>query len=216
MFPGIEGGQWSLTEVRRAFRDAGVQSAIYTHDWQRPPLLGTLSNLSDYKGNRKAAQSVAEEIVKYKDRYPQAPVDLVGYSGGGGMAIMTAEALPKSLRLRNIILVHAAISPDYPLDPALQHVDGQLTNYYSPADWLLLGVGTRLFGTMDRKHCQSAGKVGFDLTAAIQDPNLSSKFEQCSWTMDEFKKGEHFGGHGSIIFYDWNKNKVAPYLQPVQ
>ncbi len=212
MFPGIEGGQWSLTEVRRAFRDAGVESAIYTHDWKRPPLLGVLSNLSDYKGNRQAAQSVAEEIIKYRKKYPQAPVDFVGYSGGGGMALMVAEALPESLRLRNIVLVHAAISFDYPLDQTLQHVDGKLINYYSPADWLLLGVGTSLFGTMDRKHCPSAGKMGFDTAAAIQDPNLLSKFEQISWSLAEFKKGEHFGGHGSIIFYHWNKNKVAPYL----
>ena len=35
MFPGVEGGPWSLVGAHDAFRDAGVSAASRTHDGQR-------------------------------------------------------------------------------------------------------------------------------------------------------------------------------------
>ena len=207
MFPGIEGGEWVMAEARRGYRDGKVESAIVTYNWNRPPVLGALVNLMDEKGNRKAAKKTAQEITQYQNAHPDAPIDLVGYSGGGGMAIMVAEALDPSIQVRNIVLVQAAISPDYNLTQTLQRVNGRLVNFYSPNDWFVLGLGTRLFGTMDREFTESAGKVGFDLDKAVVDLELRKKVIQHSWTLKILKESHHLGNHFSLAFYKWNRDR---------
>jgi len=213
MFPGIEGGDWVMAEARRGYRDGKVESAILSFNWNRPPVLGAWMNLMDEKGNRKAAIKTAQEITQYHNTHPDAPIDLVGYSGGGGMAIMVAEALDPNVMIRNIVLVQAAISPDYNLTQTLRHVNGQLVNFYSPIDWVILGLGTRLFGTMDREFTDSAGKVGFDLDKAIVDLELRKKVVEHSWTLNTLKESNHLGNHFSIGFYKWNRDQIAPYLR---
>ena len=209
MLPGVEGGLWSMCWARAAFRDAGVAAEIRIFDWQRP--FGTLKNLTDYEGNRRRAIQIAGSIVDYQREHPKRAVDLVGYSGGGGLAIMVAEALPKEAHLRNVVLAHPALSPDYDLTAALTRIDGKLVNFYSPHDWLILGLGTRVFGTMDRREVASAGKVRFDLARAVRDPALRAKVEQRGWELRMIGDG-HFAGHFSILSYWWNRRHVAPYL----
>ena len=209
MLPGVEGGPWSMYWARAAFRDAGVESEIRIFEWQRP--FGALQNLTDYEGNRRKAAEVAEEIAGYRQGHPDGPIDLVGYSGGGGLAIMVAEALPESVHLRNVVLAQPALSPDYDLTAALSRIDGKLVNFYSPYDWLILGVGTRLFGTMDRREVASAGKERFDLARAVRDPALRDQVEQRRWELRMVGDG-HFAGHFGILSYWWNRRYVAPYL----
>ena len=209
VFPGVEGGRWQVARACHAWRSAGVQSAIEIHDWDRPFAL--LLNLIQHERNRRDAQVVAGRIAEYRAHYPDTPIDLVGYSGGGGMAIMVAEALPAQVRLRQIILAQPALSPGYDLSKALAHVDGKLVHFYNPHDWLILGAGTRLFGTMDRKQVFSSGKVGFDLERAVPDVSLRTKVEQISWTREMLYQG-HLGGHTGMFGYRWNRKHIAPYL----
>lgn len=209
-FPGIEGGPWMLEWARRAARDAGCDAEFRTLDWQRLDVLG---NLVELERNRARAAHVAQELVAFRAATPDAPIDLVGYSGGGGLAVMIAEALPESLRIRNLVLVHAAISPTHDLTTALRRVDGALVNFYSRGDWVILGLGTRAFGAMDRTHTDSAGHVGFDLPRAVPDAALRARVQQVSWTPAMIRSG-HWGGHATIITYGFNKTYVAPYLLP--
>lgn len=209
MLPGIEGGPWSMHWAHAAFRDAGVESEIRIFDWKRP--LATLDNLTDHEGNRRKAAQLAKRIAAYRWQHPGGAIDLVGYSGGGGLAIMVAEALPEDVRLRNVVLAQPALSPDYDLTAALSRIDGKLVNFYSPHDWLILGLGTRMFGTMDRREVASAGKETFDLRRAIRDPTLRAKVEQHCWELRMIGDG-HFGGHFGILSYWWNRRYVAPYL----
>ncbi len=209
MFPGIEGGYWSLSEARRGFRKAGLKSAILTHQWNHP--LSPFQNLMDYHGNLKAAREVAQKITQYRREYPDTPIDLVGYSGGGGVAILAAQALPPEVQLRNIVLVHAAISCDYDLTEALNHVEGKLVNVYSDLDWFMLGVGTSVFGTIDRKNAPAAGMKGFKLEKAVNKTSHMAKVEQLPWKLKQLPNGR-WGGHFGIHFYHFNKNFIAPYL----
>ncbi len=50
VFPGVGGGAHSVADAVRAFRDAGVESAIEIHDWHRP--FGLISNLVSHERNR--------------------------------------------------------------------------------------------------------------------------------------------------------------------
>ena len=135
----------------------------------------------------------------------------MGYSGGGGLAVMVAEELPEGVRLRNVVLAQPALSPDYDLTRALQRIDGKLVHFHSPHDWLILGLGTRVFGTMDRTKTSASGKNGLDLARVVQDPRLRAKIEQVRWNAGMLGTG-HWGGHTGILSYGWNKCCVAPYL----
>ena len=209
MFPGIEGGYWSLGEARRGFRNGGLKSAILTHEWNHP--ISPFQNLMDYQGNLQAARKVARKIGQYRREYPDTPIDLVGYSGGGGVAILVAQALSPEVQLRNIVLVHAAISCDYDLTEALNHVEGKLVNVYSDLDWFMLGVGTSVFGTIDRKNAPAAGMKGFKLENAVNKNGHLAKVEQLGWELKHLPDGR-WGGHFGIHFYHFNKNFIAPYL----
>ncbi len=209
LFPGVEGGARLLYRACNAYRDHGVDAELRIFDWQR--VGGTLANLTDYDGNRARAVKTAREIAEYQRLHPERTIDLVGYSGGGGMAIFVAEELPTDVRVRNIVLAHPALSPDYNLTRALRHVDGTLVNFHSPADWLILGAGTTVWGTMDRKHVASAGKVGFDTKLAVPDRTLRERLCQRRWNK-AMLEAAHLGNHISIMNYEWNKRFVAPYL----
>lgn len=211
MLPGIEGGEWSMSFARNAFRDAGVVSDIRMFDWKRP--LRPLSNLLDYEGNLERAREVAADIATYHAENPDGTIDIVGYSGGGGLAVMVAEALPAGFPLRNVILVQAAVSEDYDLTKALRRIDGHLINLHCDSDWFVLGVGTNVFGTMDRRNATSAGKSGFIIERAVPDPAQRRKLLQRPWDWEMLRVG-HIGDHFSIITYGWNKRYVAPYLLP--
>ncbi len=210
VFPGIEGDVVWLRDAYRAFRDAGVSRAIYIFDWERAT--GGLSNLVDYPGNRARAAATAERIAAYMRQHPQAVVDFVAYSGGAGIAVFTAEALPDDVRIRNIVIAQGALSPSYDLGPALARMSGRMINHYCESDWWVLGAGTTVWGTMDRKHTSAAGRVGFDPNAALPDWATSDRLVQQRWELDDLMDTGHVGGHIGMLGYAWNKAHVAPHL----
>ena len=210
VFPGIHGGPWYLGPAYRAYRDAGVDCAIRIDEWESP-LCDGLGHLQNLKVNRSHAAKVASRLVAYRAEYPGAPICLVGYSAGGGIALLVTEAVPANLRLQNVVLVQSAVSPTYDLAAALRRIDGQLVNLYSPLDWFVLGLGTRSFGTVDRAHVASCGKDGFDLTQAVPDEALRARVVQRRWKPEMIWTG-HDGGHGGILLHAWNKKYVAPWL----
>ncbi len=211
MIPGIEGRASMLTPARRGLEDAGIRSAIEVYDWQRDELFGAFANLVDREQNLLHAAEIASAITTYARAHAGRSIDVVGYSGGGGLAVMIAEALPEDVRLRHLILVQAAISPNYDLSTALARVDGKLINFHSALDWAILGLGTRALGTIDRANVESAGKVGFDLAVAVPDEALRHCVEQPEWTLAMLTSG-HYGGHLGMLTYGWNRKHLAPYL----
>ncbi len=208
IFPGIEGGEWSVHAAYRALRDSGVNAEIRVYNWWR---LNPLANLTDHELNRQRAGEIADEIATFRVANPAAPIDLLGYSGGGGLALFALEALSERVRVRNVVLAQAAVSPDYDLTAALTHIDGRLVNYYSPLDAVILGLGTSVFGTMDRQNVPAAGAVGFNVERAVPDESLRNRLVQEAWQLDSLLAG-HPGTHAGKGEYGWNKRFVAPYL----
>lgn len=209
LFPGIDGLEWEVQRAHDALRDAGVASEIRVFDWQSP--FDPLENLTDEARNRQLAAGVAEELHAFQREYPAAPIDLVGYSGGGGIALFAVEALSDAVRVRRIVLVQSAVSPRYDLSRALTRVSDALVNFYSSRDWLILGVGTSVFGTIDRSFTASAGSVGFVVEAAVPRAAQRTLLRQVEWT-EAMRRTGHWGGHLSIGAYDWNRSFVAPLV----
>ncbi len=163
ILPGIEGYSGLNEDIRRGLLSAGMNYAMPIHSWGRPiPGAGMLLNQVDFIGNRLAGVRVANMVTEYQDSHPGRPVYIVGHSGGGGVAVFAAEAMPKDRQVDGLILLSASISSAYNLTKALEHCGQGIVNFYNRSDTTLLGVGTSVIGNVDGTHGPSAGLIGFD------------------------------------------------------
>jgi len=208
MLPGVEGGAWQLAEARAGLAEAGVHDEIDTIEWGVRPF-GSLVNLMDIEANRQRARDIAERITARLRGEPDRPIQLVGYSGGGGLAILVAEALPIDVKLDRLILIAAAVAPTHDLGPALAHCRRGIVNFHSEEDWFILGVGTRTFGTIDRAKSDSAGRIGF--RTAEGQPLARPGLTQVAWR-DDWRKLGHFGGHIGWLARGWSRTVLGPTL----
>ena len=212
ILPGIEGrSSWNY-ELARGLEDGGVRFGIEVYDWGTVVPGGMLINLTDYERNRRVATELRDRIVSYRRAHPRRPVHLIGHSGGGGIAVLTAEMLPVEEPVSSVILLAAAISPTHDLRNALDRSQYGVFNYYSPLD-VLLRAGTTVAGTIDREHAQSAGAVGFTRPAKLTGDDArvyDRKLHQVQWS-PEMRHAMHFGGH-----MDWTHRPfVKQYLAPL-
>jgi len=208
VLPGIEGRSAFNQAVCRGLDEGGVDWAIELHDWTSP--LGPLYNIEAYDRNRRAASRIGWRIARYRWDHPGKPVVIVGQSGGGAMAVWTAEQLLPGQRVDGIILLAAALSPHYILDFALENSTRGIVNFHSSMDWIFLGVGTTVTGTMDGRHTVSAGQVGFSAPGSKLSLAAYRKLFQVSWRPEMIASGNpgmHLTSGGSEF--------VAKYVAPL-
>ena len=108
-------------------------------------------------------------------------------------------------------LVGAAIAPDYDVSRGLAVCRNGIVNIYSRGDWWMLGVGTKTFGTIDRKRTASAGYVGLQGAngALLTCPGV----QQVAWQPSWFWLGHH-GGHSGWLAGTWAREVLAPLIDP--
>ena len=212
VLPGIEGRSTWNYNLARGLADGGVKAAIEIFDWGTDIPGGLFINLTDLERNQQMAEVLRDRVVSYKRAHPGRPVHVIGHSGGGGIAVMAAEKLPDDVRLSSVILLAAALSPDYDLRSALRHTQNGIFNYYSAYDRFFLDAGTRVAGTIDRSHTSAAGSVGFRRPAKTEggDRILYDNLHQIAWDskMGWYGNlGDHFG---------WTSPRfVRRYLAPL-
>jgi len=205
VLPGIEGEGRLSYAIRGGVLDGGVQAAVPIYRWGRPiPLAGPLLNQTDVIGNRLAGRRIAQMIADYQDSHPDRPVYVVGHSGGGGVAVFTAENLPDGCKIDGLVLLSASISKRYDLGKALANCRRGIINYYSSRDVGLLGVGTTLMGNVDGRRGPSAGLSGFDKPL----PGL----RQVAWTSRMSAHGNN-GTHTDSASRAFVRHYVAPWLR---
>ena len=212
ILPGIEGESELNQNVRRGLVAAGVERAIPIHSWGRPiPIAGVLINQVDFLGNRLAGIGVADVIKNYQDSHPGKPVYVIGHSGGGGVAVFTAEALPEDRKIDGLILLSASISSAYNLTKPLSRCKNGIVNFYNPDDAGLLGIGTTVMGTVDGTHGPSAGLIGFD---APRDRDKEDKKAAYRKLYQVKLTGSARDGdpHTSTTHVDFVATNVAPWV----
>ncbi len=169
VLPGIESESVFTYGMCDGLQAGGVEGAIRVFNWGLPFPGGYLANLTRIDRNRRRAKDIADEIVKYQDAYPGRPVHLVAQSGGAGIAVFAAEALPEGRTVDGVVLLGGALSPGYNLARALAKCRKGILNSHSCKDSVILNFGTRLFGTTDRQFTRAAGCVGFTEPAGLTD-----------------------------------------------
>ncbi|MBL7220297.1 MAG: hypothetical protein ISS69_09305 [Phycisphaerae bacterium] len=162
ILPGIEGESGANQNVRDGLASAGIDHSLQIWHWGRPvPGVGMILNQIDFLGNYIAGAQVAERIVKYQNKHPNRPVHIIGHSGGGGIAVFAADAMPEGREITGVILLSASISSEYDITRALKHCSSGIVNFYNRNDGALLGLGTTVLGNVGGAHGPSAGLLGF-------------------------------------------------------
>ena len=212
VFTGIEGRSPFNGEIVRGLAEGGVDGGIELVDWTWHVPGAYLVSLRTESRNRAKAEDLAGRITLYKVKHPGRPVVLVGQSGGAAMAVWAAEYLAPTMQVDGIILLAAALSPDYPLEAALARSDRGIVSFCSQRDFLFLGAGTQVFATMDGKHVQSAGKVGFTVPADSPQASLYRRLFQVQWD-EQMEKAGHSGWHMTSGAGGFVRQYVAPLVR---
>jgi pimeloyl-ACP methyl ester carboxylesterase len=166
LLTGIEGAHVGHAGFVAGLKSGGVPSEIEIVDWTTGTPALMLVHLRAENRNRRQAEQIAAKIVKYQDDFPGRPVNLIGHSGGGGMTLLTLDALPDGRTVDSAILLAAAISSSFDLRPVFPKVERGIWNYSSAVgDSPLLMAGTTVFGTIDGRHMPAAGALGFRVPA---------------------------------------------------
>ena len=203
ILPGIEGCSSVNDSIARGLIEAGCPAAIRIEDWRRFRPWNPL-HLVMLRHNRWQAARIAGVIGEYCRRYPRRPVHLIGHSAGAGMALFVLEALPEDCEVESAVLLAAAVSRQYSLTAATARIRGFLWNFFSPLDLPTVGLGTAVFGTMDRRHAVSAGALGFVGCSHARVRQVCFRPAM----LRQWNFGGHFGWTNALFVRD----RLAPLL----
>jgi hypothetical protein len=216
LLDGVGGFLLTPTLARKAFRQAALPFATYLFDWHRGVRGEMLADLACLRANRRAGLRLARVIRRRVRQFPGAPVHVLSYSAGAGIAVFAAEKLGRRAHLDVLVLAAPALSPAYPLGAALQHVRACYV-LASRRDYLWLGLGTSLFGTIDRRHTPAAGLRGFrSLASADHASELAARgrFIEFWWGPELCALG-HAGHHVGPASVPFVRERIVPLLRNV-
>ncbi|NNM84258.1 MAG: hypothetical protein HKL96_00645 [Phycisphaerales bacterium] len=211
ILPGIEASGPFVEWIYDGLRDGRINGAVKIFYWGIPFPEGYFPNLMHERRNRSKAAQLADMICRHRSDYPGSPIHLVAHSGGAGPAVFAIEQLPSGVHIDGLALLGGAISRDYDLRPILKRTRKGILNSYSPKDWFVLGLGTQIFGTSDRKFTESCGWAGFTPAHCNSaDSDLFAKLEQIAWTPDMINDCDYWGNHGTTS----SRELVAKFITP--
>jgi pimeloyl-ACP methyl ester carboxylesterase len=175
------------------------------------------ADLTDVANRDSQAGLIAETVRRFRAAQPEDPVFLVAKSGGAGVVVRALEQLDDET-VECVVLLAPALSPGYDLTRALRAVRRELVVFWSPLDMVVLGAGTRVFGTIDRVQSVGAGMVGFDVPRDDEresDPERTrqyTKLRQVRWRPQMVSAG-YFGGHVGPDSPRFLRKYVVPLLR---
>ncbi len=195
LLDGVGGFQFVPLLVRKVLREADTPISSTWFRWQTPIPGLMLVDLMWHSRNQRRAGMLADKLLALHRDHPAAKIHIVAYSGGTGIAVFALELLKGRVPIESLLLFAPAISPSYNLGPALRRVHRAYIMMSRKDTWLL-GAGTRLFGTMDRKRVRSAGMVGFVVPPGLSADDLKAydRIRSIEWC-DDFRRYGHSGGH---------------------
>jgi pimeloyl-ACP methyl ester carboxylesterase len=213
VLPGVMGSAPLDHGIVKGLVDADVPTAVDLYDWTASPYR-LVYNLRALSRNRSEAQKIAGRIVAYQDRYPGRPVYLVGYSGGGAVAVLALEALPPDRKITKAVLLAPTLAQDYDLQLALSRTEQGVHSFHSAIDVPVMVVLATAFGTTEGKHAFTAGAFGFQRPKGPDESQLRPDYSRLTQHAYELKMIEsgHAGGHFGWANRGWVAHWVAPML----
>ena len=205
---GIGGFDLCGMGLRHAAAKAGLTHEVRVVNWGHG--LGRWhADLTNVANHETKAAAIAAAALEFRESHPAVPVFLIGKSGGTGIIVKALERLPEG-SVEAAVLLSSALSPRYDLSRALRALRREMTVFWSPFDVFILGVGTHIFGTVDRVNGLSAGLVGFQRPkSALEEHYL--KLRQIKWSPAMAPTG-NLGGHVGPDSPEFLRKYVVPLL----
>ena len=163
-----------------------------------------MKNLHDRDGHRRAAEKLAGKLQQLSEEDPHKTTILIGHSTGA-MVILDILPLLQADLIDQAWLLNAAVSRGYDLTAALPGAR-RIVNLYSKNDWVVLNLGTKLFGTADGSHEASAGHEPFDGPGSGD-----ARLEQLPYDPAWAKTG-HLGLHTTFVFKHFSRDVLLPMI----
>jgi len=207
--PGI-GGERSIDQtLTEGLVQGGVDAEVEIYDWTSTDV--GLSALYARERHQREADVVAKMITRRFRADPRTRIYLSGHSGGTGIALWALERLPPDVKVESLLMLASAMSPTYDLSPALRHVRGKAYALHSPYD-PVLGVGTRMFGTIDGVKTDAAGRVGFTKPPKAVDPRQYEKLVSIGFD-PAWIRLSNIGDHIGPMMRPFAREVLAPLLR---
>lgn len=207
---GVGGFQFTPLLIRRAFREIGEGMGTIMFRWQCGLPGEIWTDLMWCRRNRDKGRELALQIMEFR-KGNNAAIHVVAFSGGCGLAVWGCEALGEPM-VDTLILAAPAIYPEYNLAAALRHVR-RCYALVSAKDRWILGVGTSLFGTTDRRFGSSAGRLGFRRPTGLSSADVAAydRLREVRWT-PELRSVGHRGGHTGWAKVTFLREHLVPLL----
>jgi pimeloyl-ACP methyl ester carboxylesterase len=187
----------------------GVEPEIQIYDWTGPDR--GFASLSNTKRHAEQAKVVADMIVRRARQDPSARIVVTGHSAGTGIIVWALERLPEDVKIDELVMIASALSPGYDLSPALSHVRGRAYALNSRLDGIVLGAGTKVFGTVDRLKVEAAGMVGFTIPEKPAIQGQYEKLVQLPYDPDWMRFGNN-GEHIGPMTRSFGRKVISPII----
>lgn len=208
--PGVSGPTSFDRRYVAMLRQELPQVEVAMYDWTAGD--PGMDALHAYRRNHEEAEKLAGQLAERYRADPRLKIYLTGHSGGTAIAVWLLEKLPPEVRVQSVLLLAPALSPEYDLTAALRHVAGRVYAFTSPADNIVLGAGTRLFGTMDGVRTDAAGRVGF-VRPFGADPGEYQKLIAQPY-QDQWMRLGNIGDHIGVLTIPFARQVLLPLLIP--
>ena len=206
--PGIGGYRNIDRGMLRGLREGGFDAKIKPYDWTGEDV--GLAALVATQRHRAESTRIAQLIAEHARKNPGGRITISAHSAGAGIITWALEQLPTDVQVDSVLFIAPALSPQYDLSRALAHVREKVYVIYSPYDAAVLGIGTKMLGTVDGVKVEASGKVGFT-PPATADAQHYEKLVQVPYRSDWIKLG-NIGDHIGALSRPFSREVLAPML----
>jgi len=198
------GVRWGMRTAAKGLRQAGYEGEFLYWKWHstwRACLV--IPALVDRGLLERESQRLADYVARCRKEHPDQPIYLIGYSGGGYVTVRALELLDGTHQVDSAAVLAGAFSPRRDLRGACRSIVGPLVVSSSLDDWLIVGLGTLLFGTADGVRIPSVG-----MTGPSERGDRCPQVVSIRWRLGMAVWG-HLGGHFSAASSALMRREVA-------
>ena len=199
--------------LRRAWRGRHNAPGTIAVRWQFGLPGEIWTDLCWRRRNERKATEFAEQLVAFGARHTDTTIHIVAYSAGTAIAVWACEQLGSRVKIETLVLACSALSPTYNLGPALRSVE-RCYALVSERDHVILGFGTRVFGTMDRQYVSAAGRMRFSRPRSLspQDVGAYDRLREIRWTPN-LRAAGNAGGHSGFASVPFLREHMLAILR---
>lgn len=195
---GAGGTEVTSRSLDQVVREDRLPLEVVPFDWSH----GWLRFIADSRDREHLecqAQHLANYLISVRAARPNLPIHVLAYSAGTAVIARAAKYLPPNT-LDRVVLLAPAIAAQTDIRRLLLASRQGVDVFTSDRDWVVLGIGTGIVGTIGGCYGKAAGREGFEpIVESPADARMyAARLRQFPWVQDYCwtgNIGQHGGGH---------------------